>query len=234
MVFHGKAVPITSLSSKHIEKLRQNFAKLRNRKCFKSPVLGGFYFIEIDFDLINFAARPHIHVILETKESAKHKPIDFNKAKTAWLQLAGVACEPPYVLQKNSIEDVKHVISYATKQEQGQEKAIETLTNLHDDIRRETSFSATEIDIPDEYVAYAETVERILNYLTYVFNKALKKQRRSGFFGTWRNNKKQSKQSVHRENYTNTCEGGQYNEKNAWKGVPGTCRSCRSYEYVIV
>jgi hypothetical protein len=233
MVFPGKAVPITSLSGKHIEKLRQNFAKLRNRKCFKSPVLGGFYFIEIDFDLINFTARPHMHVILETKEPSKNKPIDFHKAKKAWLQLTGVACEAPYALERNSIEDVKHVISYATKQEQGQEKAIETLTNLHDDLRRESTF--TEIDIPDEYVAYAETVERILNYLAYTFNKALRKQRRSGFFGTWRNNKKLSKKSIQGDNNdTISCEGEQHNEKNSWKGVPWTCRSCGSHEYVIV
>jgi len=234
MVFPGKAVPITSLSSKHIATLRQNFAKLRDRKCFKSPVLGGFYFIEIDFDLISFTARPHMHVILETKEVSKQKPIDFSKVKTAWLRLTGVSCEAPYALERNSVEDIKHVVSYITKQENGQENAIETLINLHDDIRKESTF--VETDVPDEYAAYAGTVKRMLNYLTYVFNKALRKQRRSGFFGTWRNQKrKMSQGSVQGENKGMTIsEGGLNNEKNSWKGVPWTCRSCGAHEYVIV
>jgi hypothetical protein len=232
MVFPGKAIPITSLSGKHIEKLRQNFSKLRNRKCFKSYVQGGFYYIEIDLNLMNFTARPHLHVILETKELAKQKPIDFNKAKKAWLQLTGIACEPPYALERNSMEDVKRVVSYITKQENGQESGIATLTNLHDDLLRESTSS--DASIPDEYAAYTGTVERMLTYLTYVFNKTLKKQRRSGFFGTWRNNKKVSQGSVHGgNNDTTSCEGESNNKPSNVK-PPWTCRSCGSHEYVIM
>src|SRR5712691_2845185 len=66
--FNSAPIPRHAL---HIAKLRQNFAKLRDRTCFKSHVRGGFYFTELDFHLGNFTARPHLHVLVETKEVAK-------------------------------------------------------------------------------------------------------------------------------------------------------------------
>lgn len=207
-VFPHPVIPITRLTSTYIKRLRQNFAKFRDRDVFKSKVCAGGYYIEVDFNLMNFTCRPHLHAIYETKIPACRNPMDFERMKRVWLQLMEVECEAPKRLQKYAREDLRYAIIYMIKEEKGEEHAIEMLTRLQDEMVSERAWSTS--DIPDEYTAQLETIEHVLRHLTYVYNKAFRNQRRRGIFGSWRGKKVSTRVKA-----------------------PWTCRECGAHDYVL-
>jgi hypothetical protein len=98
-VFTLRSIPITEVCPRDIINLRESFAKIRQQKWFSTIVQGGFFYIEMNFNVEAMTANPHIHVVLETTLPGNKKPLNLTKGNTAWNKLTKGSLQTPQALK---------------------------------------------------------------------------------------------------------------------------------------
>jgi hypothetical protein len=138
-VFTIKSIPIAEVCPRDITTLRESFSKIREQHWFSKIVKGGFFYIEMNFNLEEVTCNPHIHALLETVLPGSRKPFNISKGDTAWNRLTKGSLQTPQVLK--TYNDALNICSYILKQEHRGESMINHLSERIDALK--TEFNAT-------------------------------------------------------------------------------------------
>jgi len=205
-VFTAKSVPIGKVCPRDIITLREALAKVRGQRWFRDVVKGGFYFIEMNFNLESMTCNPHAHVLLEARIPSNTRPIDIEKGNRAWEKLTKTSLQAPQALRRFLYEEAEHLAAYIIKQEREGEPTINKLTGVIEGLKSElrhevdafsdlgeTNGNTTSFQGSLDYAYEAlkclreeiEMVDELRFKLTKTYNIVFSNQKRYGFFGSW-------------------------------------------------
>lgn len=194
-MFTRKSIRLRDVSAQDIKELRTSFTKLREQKWFKEKITGGFFYIELIFNLETTMCNPHLHALFESHAPVSTKPINIAEVNSAWNKLTEGQAQTPQAL--NTYEDKERMCSYIIKQESQGEETLNKLTKRIEILKNDMKFTVenTQDDIKDIKYIVNETLECLLedinltedlhDILTKIYNTTFENQKRYSFFGTW-------------------------------------------------
>ncbi len=197
-VFTMRSLPVTEVCPRDIIDLRDAFVKIREQHWFNNVVAGGFFYIEMNFNLEEMMCNPHIHALLETTLPGRKRPLNITQGNTSWKRLTkGGNVQTPQSLK--TYEDAVNICAYITKQEHRGEPTLNHLSERISTLK--TEFNTTydtvnnEEETDDITNLVADTLrclreeiqmsEELRFELTRIYNTVFADQRRYGFFGSW-------------------------------------------------
>jgi hypothetical protein len=178
-----------------ISDLREAFAKIREQNWFNNIVAGGFFYIEMNFNLEEMTANPHIHALLHTTLPGSKKPLNMTKGNISWKRLTkGGNLQTPQSLR--TYDDAVNICAYILKQEHRGEPMINHLCERIHTLKTEFNTAYDTINSEHETDDLVSEVLRCLKEeiqmteelrfeLTRIYNTVFADQRRYGFFGSW-------------------------------------------------